>query len=111
MMGDGLEVSCEEARDLLSGDDPPVLIDCRELGEYDFCRIDGAILVPLSDFRGRAEEVLGDVGRSAIIYCHHGVRSLDATRYLHGEGFREVVSMRGGIDVWSCEVDVGVPRY
>jgi len=106
-----MEISCQKTQELLSGGDPPLLIDCREQNEFDFCRIEGAILIPLSSFGGRAEALFQHVEQKAIVYCHHGVRSLHAAEYLHQKGFTNVLSMRGGIDVWSSVVDNTVERY
>lgn len=106
-----LEISCQQTKELLEGDSPPLLIDCREQHEFDFCRIEGAVLVPLSDFSGRAEALLYHADQEAIIYCHHGVRSLHAVQYLHQQGFTKALSMQGGIDVWSAVIDGSIERY
>ena len=82
------------------------LIDCREDDEWSFNRIDGARHVPLSGF-GIAP--LPDV--PAIIYCHHGMRSLRATSHWRSHGRGQVWSMSGGIDRWSTEIDPSVPVY
>ena len=111
MLESDLEVTCQQTYHLMHGENPPVLIDCREQNEYDFCRIEGAILVPLSEFAGKAEKVFQDKAQEVIIYCHHGVRSLHAVHYLRQQGFQNTRSMRGGIDVWSIEVDKRVERY
>ena len=104
------EISVKETKAKLAEDGHPLLLDCREPNEWDFCRIEGALLVPLSNFKSAVEPVpLGPEG--AIIYCHHGVRSLHATRYLLDQGYENIVSMAGGIDAWSLEVDEKVPRY
>jgi rhodanese-related sulfurtransferase len=108
---DLLEISCQQTKNLLDGENPPILIDCREQHEYDFCRIENAILIPLSDFAGRAEALFQHVDQNAIVYCHHGVRSLYATQYLHQHGFTKTLSMQGGIDVWSAVIDSTLPRY
>ena len=34
-----------------------------------------------------------------------------AAQFLRGQGFPKVVSLAGGIDRWSLEVDSSVPRY
>lgn len=106
-----LEITCRQTKKLLEGEAPPVLIDCREQHEYDFCKIQGAILVPLSDFQGRAEALLHHIEQKAIIYCHHGVRSLHAAQYLHQQGYTHTLSMQGGIDRWSVMVDPNIARY
>jgi rhodanese-related sulfurtransferase len=39
------------------------------------------------------------------------VRSLGAAAILEAAGVPDVVSLRGGIDAWSRDVDPRVPRY
>ena len=104
-----LEVSVKEAKSLLSSGEA-YLIDCREQNEWDFCRLEGALLVPLSDFQSCAAS-LPITDQTVIIYCHHGVRSLYAAEILRELGHRQVTSMRGGIDDWSLTLDPSVPRY
>ncbi len=95
----------------MNGENPPLLIDCRELNEWAACRIEGAVLVALSEFAGKVEKLFKDPDQQAIIYCHHGVRSLHAVQYLRQKGFKKTRSMQGGIDVWSTQVDPRVSRY
>ena len=82
------------------------LIDCREDEEWRFNRIEGARLVPLTRV---AEAAVPE--KPAIIYCHHGMRSLHATAFLRAHGLENSFSMAGGIDEWSRTTDPGVPRY
>ncbi|MFC5049397.1 rhodanese-like domain-containing protein [Rubritalea spongiae] len=100
-----------QCQQLLASEVPPLLIDCRELNEFAFCRIDGSALVPLSNFTEKAEAEFPEKDTPAIIYCHHGVRSLNAVFYLRAQGFTHTYSMRGGIDLWSLEIDPSIPRY
>ncbi|MDE3118191.1 MAG: rhodanese, partial [Nitrospirota bacterium] len=44
-------------------------------------------------------------------YCHHGMRSADATGFLLQQGFSNVKNLVGGIDAWSIQVDPNIPRY
>ncbi len=46
-----------------------------------------------------------------VVYCHHGVRSLEVTLALRRAGFDDVRSLAGGIDAWSRMIDAAVPRY
>src|SRR5690606_36432708 len=89
------------------------LIDCREEDEHAFCRIEGAELVPLSHVAEEASPRLLKTGdaRPLVIYCHHGMRSLRATSFLREKGRSEVWSLAGVIDLWSRQIDPGVPRY
>lgn len=105
------EISILSAAELIASETPVLLIDCREQHEYDFCHIDGSILVPLSSFAGKAEAILKHSDQQVLIYCHHGVRSLHAVRYLTEQGFPNTLSIQGGIDLWSLRVDSNIPRY
>lgn len=86
-----------------------VLVDVREASELGICRIEHAVHVPLSRLEQEAERL--DPAREMIVFCHHGARSLQATRWMKEQGFGNVKSMRGGIDAWSTDVDASVPRY
>ena len=105
------EIPILEASELICSENPPLLIDCREQHEYDFCRIEGAVLVPLSSFSGRAEALIQHADKEVLIYCHHGVRSLYAVQYLAEHGFHNALSIEGGIDLWSLKIDSTIPRY
>jgi len=46
-----------------------------------------------------------------LMYCHTGIRSLEATSYFLGHGLTNVKSLKGGIDRWAVDVDPSLPRY
>ncbi len=102
------QVSVEEARELLAGPRPPQLVDCRQPWEHELCHIAGDVLIPLGEIEERAGEL--DPARPVLVYCHAGVRSINAAVLLERAGFT-TMSMRGGIDQWSLRVDPAVPRY
>jgi adenylyltransferase/sulfurtransferase len=85
------------------------LVDVREDWEATIAHIDGDIHVPLRQLEARLKELAAE--RPTVVYCHHGIRSLHATLALRGRGFKNVRSLRGGIDRWSTEIDADVPRY
>ncbi len=109
------EVTPREARDgLRAAGQPPLLLDCRRPEEFQVARIEGAVLIPLSELEKRADELEDDDGartRPIVVHCHHGQRSLRAASMLRAMGFADVRSMAGGIDLWSIDVDPRVPRY
>ncbi|MEM1297532.1 MAG: rhodanese-like domain-containing protein [Verrucomicrobiota bacterium] len=106
-----LEIDPESVAQLQQASEKFVLVDCREQDEYDFCRIEGGRLIPLSQFAELATVSLTELNEPIVVYCHHGMRSLQATQFLRAKGFKTVFSMRGGIEAWSEEVDPNVPRY
>ena len=85
------------------------LVDCRETDEFAINRLPHARLVPLSNFVEAAAPVLA-AAIPAIVYCHHGMRSLRAAHWLRAHGI-DAWSMTGGIHRWSCEIDPDVPVY
>jgi rhodanese-related sulfurtransferase len=103
------EINALELAQRLAAPNPPIIIDVRELDEYQYCRIEGAQLKPL----GCIEQWSAELDREAeyVLMCHVGGRSGQATGYLQRLGFKHVLNLRGGIDAWSATVDPKVPRY
>ena len=88
---------------------PVALLDVREPWEFEKCRIEGSRLIPLSQLPARLGEL--DPGRTTVVICHHGVRSLRAAAYLEHCGFPDVVNLSGGIDAWARTVDPAMAVY
>jgi len=105
-----LEISPGEVKSRLENGDPLRLIDVREPEEHAICRIEGARLIPMRLIPQHLSE-LDDDGPPLIVYCHHGVRSLNVVDWLRRQGLENCQSLAGGIDLWSVEVDPAVPRY
>ncbi len=89
-----------------------LLIDVREPFEYAIARIDGAELIPMNTVPQRLQH-LEDLAEDKllVVCCHHGVRSLSVVDWLRRQGVGNCVSMAGGIDLWSAQIDPSVPRY
>ena len=105
------EISPAEAKQKLDAGEA-CLIDVREQMEHQIARIEGAELIPMNTIPqhlqrldGLAEEKL------LVVHCHHGMRSLNVVNWLRQQGVANCVSMAGGIDLWSAQVDPSVPRY
>ena len=103
------EITPTEAAQLLK-ENKARLIDVREPWEYQTARVEASLLMPMGDVPARAHQEL-DPDERLIVMCHAGVRSMNVTVWLRNQGFENVQSMRGGIDAWSTEVDLSVPRY
>lgn len=89
------------------------LLDCREPLEYQTARLEGARLIPMREIPSRLQEVetLASEAQALVVYCHHGVRSMNVANWLRQQGVENVQSMAGGIDYWSLAVDQTIPRY
>jgi len=108
-MSEALEVSVEEAAELLRSENPPRLLDVREGLEWQIVHLDHAELLTQELLDELLENEARD--RPIVCYCHHGIRSLNAAHFLREQGFTNVRSMRGGIDAWACEIDPTMNRY
>lgn len=103
-------ISPEQLNHLLRTDGTRlVLVDVREPVEHCFCRIEGSILIPLSELPRRATEL--DPNKTIVVYCHYGIRSLQAARCLRSLGFTKVSYLSGGIDAWATRIDPSLPYY
>ena len=106
-----LEISVTEVKCLLDEQADFVLLDCREQGEWELVKIDGARLLPMSEMQARVAELLPHTEDHVVVYCHHGMRSLQVTQWLLSQDFKQCQSMAGGIDAWSSDIDDSLPRY
>lgn len=106
------EISPEDLAAQLQGppESRPVLLDVRFPHEHQYVALPGSLLIPLPELDERMDELEALRGRPVVVYCHHGVRSLDGTAFLRALGL-EAVSLRGGIDLYSLRVDPSLPRY
>jgi glyoxylase-like metal-dependent hydrolase (beta-lactamase superfamily II)/rhodanese-related sulfurtransferase len=103
------QVGAREAFDLLSGGNPPVLLDIREAAEFrgDLGHIDGALHIPLREIAERAPaELAAHRDSDIIIVCRVGVRSTTAAAMLAGQGFNRVFNLEGGMLGWR---EAGLP--
>lgn len=88
---------------------PPVLLDVREPWEFEKCRIEGSILIPMNTIPARQEELEPDA--PVVCICHHGVRSMQVAAFLERNGFTQVTNLTGGVDAWAQQVDGSMPLY
>ncbi|NVJ12909.1 rhodanese-like domain-containing protein [Myxococcus sp. AM010] len=106
------EIAPARLAELLAGpaESRPALLDVRFASENAWVALPDSLLIPLPELEERAEELEPLRGRPVVVYCHHGVRSLDGAAYLMSLGI-DAVSLRGGIDLYSRQVDPRLPRY
>jgi rhodanese-related sulfurtransferase len=111
MSAEPTQLSPRDLAKLLGGENPPRLLDVREPEEHQFAALPGSTLIPLRQIPDRADQIADWKDKDVVVYCHHGVRSLQAIGWLRQLGFTKLRNLTGGIDLWSHEVDASVPRY
>ena len=82
-----------------------VMIDVREQSEFEAEHVEGAILIPLSQFAAKASQALETAkGADLVIMCRSGMRAGSAMTQLHQLGlarqFKTVTVYPGGILAW-----------
>jgi adenylyltransferase/sulfurtransferase len=107
--GDGVEISARELQHERARKPNLLLLDVREPREAEIARIEGSQLIPLRELPRAIPHLPAHA--EIVTLCHHGQRSLQALEILRGAGFGNVMSLAGGIDAWSREIDTSVPRY
>jgi rhodanese-related sulfurtransferase len=108
-MSDDLQIEPQELKARLTRDAAPLLVDVRQPWEHDICRLEGARLIPMGDLPSRYQELLD--ADDVVVYCHHGIRSLDAAVWLRQQGVEGARSLAGGIARWAHEIDPSLPHY
>jgi rhodanese-related sulfurtransferase len=104
-----LEITAADLKKRLDAGEKILLVDVREPWEYQQCRIEGAVLIPMGTIPANLQKL--DTDEPVVCYCHHGMRSMDVTNWLRQQGVPTAKSLAGGIDRWSMEIDPKVPRY
>jgi rhodanese-related sulfurtransferase len=104
-----MEVAPREVKDMLGRGEKLLFVDVREPWEYQTSHIEGSVLIPLREIPANLPrlEAAGEV----VLFCHHGMRSMDAAAWLRSQGVQGARSMAGGIDRWATEIDPNTPRY
>ncbi len=106
------EIPPSEVKRRLDAGEKLALIDVREPHEHAVCSIAGSDLVPMRTVPGALIDLQSKAQAAPlIVFCHHGVRSLNVVSWLRQQGLENCQSMSGGIDAWSVEIDPKVPRY
>ena len=108
------EITVKDLKELMDhGADAFVLIDVRNVNEYEIARIPGSVLVPLPEIEdGSGVEKVKTLVKDhrLIAHCKMGGRSAKALKILQNAGIKGT-NVKGGITAWSQEVDPNVPQY
>jgi adenylyltransferase/sulfurtransferase len=108
------EMTVQELKQLMDSDrDSFVLLDVRNPNEYEIAKIDGSVLIPLSEIEdgsgiAKVKELAN--GHPLIAHCKLGGRSAKALNLLKEAGI-EGTNLKGGIIAWSQEIDPSIPQY
>ncbi|MEC8592338.1 MAG: rhodanese-like domain-containing protein, partial [Planctomycetota bacterium] len=106
-----MQIDVESASRLLTEDESVLLLDVRELAEYETVHLPNSLLIPTSEFMEKIQQLKGKENQRILVICHHGVRSQGAATWMRANGFEQAQSISGGIDAWAVQLDPGLTRY
>jgi rhodanese-related sulfurtransferase len=102
-----IEVDVATAAQLLR--EGALLLDVREPFEVNICQVTGSRAIPMRQVPESLPEL--PAGRTILVICHHGPRSLRVTQFLRANGFAHATNVAGGIDAWARQIDPALARY
>ncbi len=80
----------------------PFMLDVRRQDEFDLGRIEGAVLIPVTELAGRLGELPENLDTPMIVYCAAGTRGQYGLTLLKLAGYTNVRNMSGGFNAWKA---------
>ena len=99
-----VNITAEEAKQIMDTEEGYIILDVRTQEEYDQGHIPGAILISHEEIAEKAEDVLTDKDQLILVYCRSGRRSKIAVEALVELGYTNIKEFGGIID-WPYEVE------
>lgn len=103
-------ITVEELQKKIEKGDKFNLLDVREPFEANISDFrHETTSIPFSELKNRA----GNLNREEeyVIYCRSGATSKDAYTILSEAGFKNIKSLKGGINDWAKKIDPSLPQY
>jgi rhodanese-related sulfurtransferase len=94
------EVGVDEVKAMLARQEQFVLVDVREESEWNKDHLPGALHLGKGILERDIETRVPDPATPLVLYCGGGFRSALAADNLQKMGYRNVVSMDGGVREW-----------
>jgi glyoxylase-like metal-dependent hydrolase (beta-lactamase superfamily II)/rhodanese-related sulfurtransferase len=82
----------------LASEEPPLVLDVRNPGEWNEAHLQGSLLIPLNHLEAHLRDLPRE--RKIAIHCASGYRSSIAASMLERHGLVGVTDMTGGIQAW-----------
>jgi cysteine synthase/rhodanese-related sulfurtransferase len=93
-------IRVSELNEALQQSMKPLLIDIRSPEMFAESHIPGAVNIPQDDIPRSGDQLPEDRNAQIVTVCNIGKFSKHATLYLKSKGFRQVRSVKGGLDEW-----------
>jgi len=94
-----------------AGEEDFVLIDVREINEFEIVSIPGAVLIPKGEFLNGSALAGLPQDKQIVLHCKVGGRSAEVLAVLKGAGFANSVHVGGGVIQWVNQIEPAKPTY
>lgn len=91
-------------KETVDAGEPLQFLDVRTTGEWEKGVIDGALLINLNELPSEAALAMLPEDRDAVlaVYCKAGHRSTLALNMLHQLGYKNAITVAGGMMAWTA---------
>lgn len=90
-------ITTDELKKVLDNKEDILLLDIRTKEEYEECKIDNAINIPLQDLLYEVGDLEEYKDKKVVVYCRSGHRSITACNLLSISGFNNLYNLEKGI--------------
>ncbi len=98
-------VPVNELAEWVKADSNRVVVDVREIGEYQGGHFPGAINVPLSSLSNQLNKI--PIDKDVALICRSGNRSMQAAKVLKRSGYSKIWNVARGMSGWSGQTEKG----
>lgn len=102
------EITVEELKSMMDGNEEFQLIDVREPFEYEVSNLNG-LNIPLSGILVEVDKISKEV--PVVIHCRSGKRSAQAIMLLEQQGYDNLSNLEGGVLAWQEDIDPDMDVY
>ena len=103
-------ITSEELQDKMESGTGFILLDVREPFEANISNLKHETTsIPYNKLGNEVENL--EMDREYIVFCRSGATSKDACNMLKEAGFKNVKSLKGGINNWAKKIDPSLPQY
>lgn len=92
-----INIDNKKLNEMMNSDKDVLLLDVREIDEFEERNIPKAINIPLNKLLFNLDDIEDYKDKDVIVYCRSGHRSITACNLLKMEGFNKLYNLEKGI--------------
>lgn len=92
-----INIDNKKLNEMMNSDKDVLLLDVREIDEFEERNIPKAINIPLNKLLFNLDDIEEYKDKDVIVYCRSGHRSITACNLLKMEGFNKLYNLEKGI--------------